>query len=67
MSNTERFAFAKITGRQVGLVTARAAEKNLRGRDLLEWLEYECDVEVDRLEDIPAAWLDAILLNLERR
>lgn len=64
MSKTEQHANAKITGRQVGLLIARGAEANKHGQALLEFLEFECDVAVAKLEDVPAYRLDYILKQL---
>ena len=67
MSETQKFAMKKISGRQVAMLSARATQKNLYGQALLEFLEYECDTNVTRLEDIRAVDFDRILKRLEEK
>ena len=43
----------RINGRQVNLVIALGIEAGKMGDRLLEWIQFECGVNVDRLEDIP--------------
>lgn len=57
----------KITGKQVGLVYAKFAEKGIRGdKAIMEWLEFELGIQVFKLEEIQAGQLDMILKKLER-
>lgn len=55
---------AKINGSQVGLLIGKAEERGLRGRDFLEWLEFEAEVNVDVVEEIQTADMGAILDRL---
>jgi hypothetical protein len=64
MSNTQKYANEKITARQVDLLIARGASVGRRGRSLLEFIEFECDMPVVALEDILACNLDTILRKL---
>ncbi len=42
-----------INGRQVNLLVILGAEAGYHGDRLLEFLEFQCEVKVDRLEDVP--------------
>lgn len=41
-----------INGRQVNLIVALGIAANKRGIELLEFIEFECGVKIDKLEDI---------------
>ena len=53
------------TPKQVALISARAKEKGLRGTRLLEFIEYECSIYVDKLEDLEKAQVDLVLKAIE--
>jgi hypothetical protein len=53
-----------INGRQVNMVIALGIERGLRDQALLEWLEFEADVKVDKLEDIRDDQLSALVRKL---
>lgn len=66
MTHTGRLSAVRLSPKQVALLAGRASAVNLYGDRLLEWLEFECDIAVTRLEAIPAARLDYVLEKLER-
>lgn len=44
---------AKINGKQVNLLIVLFIQAGIRGqREQLEWLEYQCGVEVTKFEDL---------------
>lgn len=55
----------KISGKQVSLLIARFIQKDIRSyKAQLEFIEFECDIEVSKLEDINVGQLDYILSKI---
>ena len=42
----------RINGRQVALLVAMGLENGLSGDKLLEFIEFQCGVKLDKLEDV---------------
>jgi hypothetical protein len=59
------FKAPKISGRQINLLVALGIKRGLRGIKLLEFIEYECGVNVVSLEEIRTDKFQDIVDKLE--
>lgn len=67
-SKQHQYAAATISGRQVAMLYARARQKGIRGwRNILEWLEFELDINVSEPEDIKSIDVDRIVAALDKK
>ena len=56
----------KITGKQVNLLLALFREAGIYGdQKILEWIEYECSIYKQNLEDVNTGEIDVILRKLK--
>lgn len=67
-SKQHQYAAATISGKQVAMLYARSREKGMRGwRSILEWLEFELDIDVKEPEQIKSIDMDRIIAALDRK
>lgn len=56
----------KITGKQVNLILAKCGEAGIRGDlKILEFIEFECGIDVDKIENLTVFQLEQVLLELK--
>lgn len=54
-----------INGKQVGLLLGKAQERGMSHQALLEWLEFDCEVNISSLEEIKTSQMPVILAKFE--